>query len=134
MPSSDLTHLLAELLENAAAFSPPKTPVVVGGRTVDERFVITIADEGIGMDDDRLAVANAVLARPPAPGLTLSRTLGLYVVAHLAVRHGVLVQLRPAQGYGMVAVIVLPPTILVRADDTDETPPASRPRPSPRRR
>jgi signal transduction histidine kinase len=116
---ADLTHLLAELLENAAAFSPPKTPVVVGGRSVDERFVITIADEGIGMDEDRLAVANAVLARPPAPGLTLSRTLGLHVVAHLSVRHGVLVQLRPAQGYGMVAVIVLPPTILVRASSPD---------------
>ncbi|TMK54289.1 MAG: HAMP domain-containing protein, partial [Actinobacteria bacterium] len=45
-----------------------------------------VTDEGLGMDDERLAWANATLARPPTPGLSLSRTLGLLVVAHLATR------------------------------------------------
>jgi signal transduction histidine kinase len=113
---ADVSHLLAELLENAAAFSPPTAPVVVAGRRIDRRFVVTITDEGIGMDDDRLAAANALLAHPPAPGLSLSRTLGLYVVAHLAARHGIHVQLRHAPGTGLTAVVGLPADVLARVD------------------
>ena len=121
---ADVSHLLAELLENAATFSPPSAPVVVAGRRIDRRFVITITDEGIGMADDRLAAANALLARPPAPGLSLSRTLGLYVVAHLAQRHGIHVQLRRSPGTGLTAVIGLPTAVLARVDN--ERPPAAR--------
>ena len=109
---ADLTHLVAELLENATAFSPPETPVTVGGRMLDQRFVIGVTDRGIGMDEPRIAAANALLARPPAPGLALSRTLGLYVVAHLAARHGIHVQLRAASPTGVTALVVLPPTLL----------------------
>jgi signal transduction histidine kinase len=114
---ADVSHLLAELLENAAAFSPPATPVVVAGRAIERRFVITITDEGIGMNDERLAGANALLARPPAAGLSLSRTLGLYVVAHLAARHGIHVQLRHAPGTGLTAVVALPASILARTGE-----------------
>lgn len=114
---ADVTHLLAELLENATAFSPPETPVVVAGRAVDRRYIITITDEGIGMDEPRVANANALLARPPAPGLALSRTLGLHVVAHLAARYGIGVQLRRAPGSGVTAVVALPATLLARTGD-----------------
>jgi len=113
---ADVTHLIAELLENAAAFSPPSTPVVVAGRRVERRFVITVTDEGIGMEEERVAAANALLARPPAPGLALSRTLGLYVVAHLAARYAIHVQLRRAPGTGVTAIIALPATVLARPD------------------
>ena len=129
---ADVSHLLAELLENAAAFSPPSAPVVVAGRRVDRRFVITITDEGIGMSDDRLAAANALLARPPAPGLSLSRTLGLYVVAHLAARHGIHVQLRHAPGTGLTAVVALPTDLLARVEDAPlPQPPRVEPAPAP---
>lgn len=111
---ADLTHLLAELLENATAFSPPSTPVTVGGRLLDQRLVIGVTDRGIGMDEPRIAEANALLARPPAAGLALSRTLGLHVVAHLAARHGIHVQLRPASPTGVTALVVVPPTLLAR--------------------
>jgi signal transduction histidine kinase len=127
---ADVSHLLAELLENAATFSPPSAPVVVAGRRVDRRFVITITDEGIGMDDDRLAAANALLARPPAAGLSLSRTLGLYVVAHLARRHGIHVQLRRSPGTGLTAVVGLPTGVLARVDgDRPPARPAAAPSP-----
>ncbi len=121
---ADVTHLLAELLENATAFSPPSTPVVVSGAPSDRRYVITLTDEGIGVDDERLAQINALLARPPAPGLALSRTLGLHVVAHLAARHGIYVQLRRAAPVGLTALVALPATILARSAGPDtETPP-----------
>ncbi len=113
---ADLTHLVAELLENATAFSPPQTPVTVGGRMLDQRFVIGVTDRGIGMDEPRIAAANALLARPPAPGLALSRTLGLHVVAHLAARHGIHVQLRAASPSGVTALVVLPRTVLATTE------------------
>jgi signal transduction histidine kinase len=122
----DLTHLIAELLENAAAFSPPTTPVVVAGRRVERRFVITVTDEGIGMEEEHVAAANALLARPPAPGLALSRTLGLYVVAHLSARYGIHVQLRRAPGTGVTAVIALPATVLARPDAPTTNPPMTK--------
>ena len=62
---ADVTHLLAELFENATVFSPPGTPVVVTGMRAERRYVISITDEGIGMTDERLAAANALLAKPP---------------------------------------------------------------------
>jgi HAMP domain-containing protein/anti-sigma regulatory factor (Ser/Thr protein kinase) len=124
---ADLTHLVAELLENATAFSPPETPVTVGGRMLDQRFVIGVTDRGIGMDEPRIAAANALLARPPAPGLALSRTLGLHVVAHLAARHGIHVQLRAASPTGLTALVVLPPTLLASGHEAPETEPVAAP-------
>jgi signal transduction histidine kinase len=122
---ADVTHLLAELLENATSFSPPTAPVIVAGRPHEHRYVITITDEGIGVDEEKLRRANALLIHPPAPGLSLSRTLGLHVVAHLAARHGIHIQLRPATGTGVAAVIALPATILTHVVDTpDPTAPA----------
>ncbi|HEV2309275.1 MAG TPA: ATP-binding protein, partial [Acidimicrobiia bacterium] len=116
---ADVTHLLAELLENATAFSPPSTPVIVAGGPSEHRYVLTVTDQGIGVDDERLAKLNDLLARPPAPGLALSRTLGLHVVAYLAGRHGIYVQLRRNEPVGIVAVVALPPAILAptAADD-----------------
>lgn len=129
---ADVTHLLAELLENATAFSPPATPVVVSGAPSERRYVITITDEGLGIDDERLARINALLARPPAPGLALSRTLGLHVVAHLAARHGIYVQLRKATPVGVTALVALPSTILARTGaDAPAAPPPPPPEPEP---
>lgn len=112
---ADVTHLVAELLENATTFSPPGTPVVVAGMLAERRFVVSITDEGIGMSDQQLAAANALLQEPPPPGLSLSRTLGLHVVAHLARRYGIRVQLRRAATNGVTAIVALPASILTRA-------------------
>ncbi len=129
---ADVSHLLAELLENATVFSPPTTPVVVTGRRVEHRYVITITDEGIGVEDERLAAINNLLARPPVTGLALSRTLGLFVVAHLAARYGIGVQLRRAPSTGVTAVVALPTAVLARvAAPTDGHAPPPAPAPVP---
>ncbi len=108
----DVVHLVAELLENAAQFSPPTSRVQVVGIPHDAGFIVRIADVGLGMDDQQLAEANALLDAPPALGLSMSRTLGLVVVARLAQRHGVRVVLQPGIGPGTEALILLPLGIL----------------------
>ena len=84
---SDISHLLAELVDNAIAYSPPNERVVVSGRnTHDGRYVLSVVDAGMGMPPDRLAEANARIADPPVRDFAVSRFLGLYVVGRLARR------------------------------------------------
>ena len=49
---NDVIHLVAELVENATAFSPPNTRVVVSGDTVGRGFAVEIEDRGLGMAPD----------------------------------------------------------------------------------
>jgi len=111
--AADLTHLMAELLENATTFSPPDSFVSVGGSWVNGSFVVTVADRGLGMPEDKIAEANALLRDPPVAGLALSRALGLFVVGHLAVRHGIGVELQPGHDRGLTAVVALPADVLL---------------------
>jgi light-regulated signal transduction histidine kinase (bacteriophytochrome) len=62
--ASDVVHLLAELIENAAAFSPPGTRVQVSGEWAGHGHLLEIEDQGIGMSDEELAEAKEQLAKP----------------------------------------------------------------------
>lgn len=122
--ADDLSHLLAELMENATSFSPPELPVELSGWLLESgEVMLSVQDEGIGMAADRLDRLNARLADfdPESPyddegdaGLGL----GLYVVARLAHRHGLRVQLREQKQGGIAAVVVLPATLLTEAPAT----------------
>jgi signal transduction histidine kinase len=119
--ADDLSHLLAELMENATSFSPPDLPVEISGWLLENgEVMLSVQDEGIGMTEDRMERLNSRLSDfdPEAPydqegedGLGL----GLYVVARLAHRHGVRVQLREQKQGGIAAVVVLPRTLLAAA-------------------
>ncbi|MGQ0802372.1 MAG: nitrate- and nitrite sensing domain-containing protein [Actinomycetota bacterium] len=123
--AADLTHLMAELLENATSFSPPHTPVTVHGVPHRDGVVLAVTDQGLGMPDDRLAEANQLLADPPAAGLALSRILGLYVVGHLAARHGIVVELRPGGERGLTALVAIPGSVLAGGASDDTAPPVA---------
>jgi signal transduction histidine kinase len=119
--ADDLSHLLAELMENATSFSPPDAPVEISGWLLENgEVMLSVQDEGIGMTDDRMTRLNTRLTEfdPESPydqegeeGLGL----GLYVVARLAHRHGVRVQLRDQKQGGIAAVVVLPSPLLAAA-------------------
>ncbi len=109
----DLAHLLSELMENAAQFSPPETPVeVVGQRTTDRGYLITVSDQGIGMSAEQLAEANHLLAHPPLVGLALSRSLGFIVIGRLAARFGIAVRLVSSPAGGISAMVSLPAALV----------------------
>jgi len=110
---NDMVHLVAELLDNATAFSPPDTPVVVEARRVGDRAVLLVEDRGIGMSPEQLSDLNERMANPPAVDVAVSRMMGLVVVARLATRHGVKVELRLARERGTVADMTLPAGVLV---------------------
>lgn len=114
---NDVIHLVAELVENATAFSPPNTRVVVSGDTVGRGFAVEIEDRGLGMAPDAVAAANERLASPPEFDLANSERLGLFVVGQLAARHGIKVALRSSHYGGITAIVLLPRKIMVSEYD-----------------
>ncbi|MCC3767535.1 nitrate- and nitrite sensing domain-containing protein [Streptomyces sp. UNOC14_S4] len=119
----DLTHLLAELLENATVFSPPHTAVQVVGERVPNGFTVEIHDRGLGMPPELLLEANLRLAETPEFELSDTDRLGLFVVSRLARRHGVKVSLQPSPYGGTTAVVLVPLGLLTtggRHADMDE--------------
>ncbi|MFI9345573.1 nitrate- and nitrite sensing domain-containing protein [Streptomyces sp. NPDC052773] len=109
---ADLTHLLAEIIENAAQFSPPHTRVRVTGEPVGNGYAVEVEDRGLGMGPETLAEANRRIARSEALDLFDSDRLGLFVVSRLAARHGIKVHLRTSPYGGTTAVVLLPRTLL----------------------
>ncbi|WP_250558433.1 sensor histidine kinase, partial [Pseudonocardia lacus] len=107
---ADLTHLLAEVIENAVRFSPPDSAVTVRSRPEHGGLgrVVTVEDWGVGMPEAALAEANQVLTAPPEIDLSVNQRLGLHVVARLAARHRIEVALRPGDDGGTVCSIALP--------------------------
>src|SRR5262249_31531854 len=110
---TDLVHLVAELFDNATAFSPPDSSVIVEARRVGDRAVLYVEDRGIGISSEQLAELNERLATPPEMDVAVSRMMGLVVVARLAARHGVRVELRSSHERGTVADVLLPASVLV---------------------
>ncbi len=108
---SDVVHLLAEILENAAHFSPPTTTVTVVGKAVPEGYRIRVIDEGIGMTQAERDAAHDTI-RLTRQGQGATKLLGLYVVGRLASRRGIEVTLEPTAGRGTTANVILPHSVL----------------------
>ncbi|MEV5157959.1 nitrate- and nitrite sensing domain-containing protein [Streptomyces sp. NPDC053728] len=128
--ADDLSHLVAELLENATSFSPPDSHVELSGWLLETgEVMLSVQDEGIGMSAVRMSELNARLADPASfeagEQAADGAGLGLQVSSLLAARHGVRVQLREQKGSGVTAVVVLPQALLPKA------PPAASPPPVP---
>jgi hypothetical protein len=110
--TSDVVRLIAEVLENAATFSPVSTQVLVTGQRIASGGVlIEITDEGLGMADQDLERENWRLDNPPEIDVAASRQMGLFVVGRLAARRGIRVKLRHAQSSGVSALVWLPETL-----------------------
>lgn len=107
-----LAQLLAALVDNALRYSPPDSRVSVRTVTGSDGTVISIRDQGLGMDPDAIGVANATLASPGRFGAAQPRQLGLFVCAVIARRLGARAELRaPVDGRGVEALVHVP-TIL----------------------
>ncbi|MGK5442360.1 nitrate- and nitrite sensing domain-containing protein [Micromonospora sp. URMC 105] len=110
---NDMVHLVAELFDNATAFSPPDSQVMVEARRIGDRATLYVEDRGIGISREQLGDLNERLATPPQVDVAVSRMMGLVVVARLASRHGVKVELRPGTDRGTVAEVTMPTSVLV---------------------
>jgi hypothetical protein len=113
--AGDLVRSIAELVENATAFSPPDVQVVIQAvRREDGSVLIEIIDEGIGMADAELAEANSKVSASGGVDVPVSRQMGLFVVGSLASRQGLQVVLtrRGAEQDGLVASVLVPAELI----------------------
>lgn len=113
--AADLAHMLSELLANATASAPNATTDVTGTPT-PAGYLIEIVDHGAGMAPHDHAVANAAFADPErlGSGAAAPAHIGFAVVARLANRHGIQVQVTETAGGGVTAQVHLPQVVLAR--------------------
>ncbi|MEU0656471.1 ATP-binding protein [Streptomyces albogriseolus] len=110
-------HALAELLDNAANFSPPTAEVHVYVEEVPAGVIVSVEDSGLVMGEAQLRRAERAVSGESTElgGLTGTR-LGLAVVGRLARRYGLRVSYRPSARGGTGVLVLLPQDILVPAD------------------
>ncbi len=115
--AGELIHLLAELLDNAAMYSPPSSSIVLSAAfTSDGGLHLEVVDSGVGIPTDEIDRLNTRLARSETMDLQAASRIGLFVVARLARRGGFQVSLRQRpDANGTVAQVVVPPTVVIGA-------------------
>jgi anti-sigma regulatory factor (Ser/Thr protein kinase) len=120
---AELTHVVAELLENALTYSPPDRSVQIRGYRRADGYQLAIVDRGVGLPPDDLAVANNRLSGHESFTVAPSRYLGHYVVGLHSSRLGLRVTLHDTLD-GTTAVIGLAAVVTTEAAE---------PAPAPRR-
>jgi signal transduction histidine kinase len=116
---TDVIHLIAELVENATKFSAPTTTALLRAQQVAAGVAIEVEDRGLGMLPEDQRRMNELLTNPgrmDIDELLRDGRIGLYVVAALARRHGIRVQLQNNIYGGTQAVVVLPRSVLDATD------------------
>ncbi|WP_199430914.1 sensor histidine kinase [Qaidamihabitans albus] len=120
----DLVHLLAELIDNATAFSPPQSRVEIRGDVVGRGIVVEVEDQGLGIESEHKEELNELLRDPPDFGimaLSEEPRLGLFVVARLAAKHGITVSLRDSAYGGTRAIVLVRSELLSQLPDEDDS-------------
>ncbi|WP_213083759.1 sensor histidine kinase KdpD, partial [Streptomyces aurantiacus] len=118
-------HLLAELADNAANFSPPTDEVHVYVEESRTGVVITIEDSGLRMSEAALRRAEeSVSGRMTDLALLQGTRLGLAVVGGLARKYGMSVSFRPSARGGTGVVVLLPPQLIAQQPQPESAPAA----------
>ncbi|MGW0330988.1 nitrate- and nitrite sensing domain-containing protein [Streptomyces sp. NPDC003011] len=122
---ADVIHLLAELIDNATAYSPAPSPVGVRAAMVAKGLAVEVEDRGLGMSEEDYASLNGQLAEPPqfdVVALADDLRLGMFVISRLARRHGIAVTLRSSPYGGTTAIVLIPHDIVVPAASEADAP------------
>ncbi len=107
----DLSHLLAELIDNATSYSSPTTAVAVRAQRSGRHVRVWVVDTGVGMSDEELIDANHRVADPPDIDELTTDRVGFQVIGRLARRLGATVRLQTNPAGGIAVGIDLPPSV-----------------------
>jgi two-component system sensor histidine kinase SenX3 len=107
---SQIATAVANLVENAIAYSGEETRVTVSTRGDDDHVQISVADQGIGIAPNEV---NRIFERFYRADQARSRTtggtgLGLAIVKHVATNHGGRVEVSSTLGGGSTFTLRLP--------------------------
>jgi len=125
-----LEQALVNLIENAIKYSPPGRDVLVRARRRDEEVVISVIDQGEGIEPQHLAriferFYRVDRGRSRQVGST---GLGLSIVRHICQAHGGRVEVESQWGRGSTFMMILPAAVAdAQSSPAAEVAPASTP-------
>ncbi|MGK5499342.1 sensor histidine kinase [Streptomyces sp. URMC 125] len=119
---SGVALAVAELLANAASYSPPGTTIEVNLQPVPRGLCIIVDDAGVGMSEEekrRAAELFSGVYKPDLSDLGNPPQFGFPVVAELASRFGFSVDVSSTSPYGGVRAVVRLPEELLTTENTE---------------
>ncbi|WP_201301333.1 ATP-binding protein [Nocardiopsis sp. FR6] len=105
-------HALAEILDNAAKFSPPTSEVHVHVEEVQAGIAVMVEDGGLVMGEEALRRARRTVENGLDLAAISGTRLGLSVVGQIARRYGLSVAFRSSSRGGTAVVLLLPQKLI----------------------
>ena len=105
-----LTQVIGNVLDNAIRFTDGTGTVVVAAVSTDDQTIISVADQGIGMSEDEVRIAEEPFRQVDASlskkayGMGLGLTLSKSIIEH----HGGVFSVESTPGEGTLVTISLP--------------------------
>jgi two-component system sensor histidine kinase KdpD len=103
-----IERVLCNLLENAAKYSAPDSPIVINARLADGFVHVSVIDEGRGFPDGRLEVLFALFVRGEQESSVPGAGLGLAISRSIVEAHGGAIHAENRPGGGAQVTFTLP--------------------------
>ena len=103
-----LTQLLTILLDNAIKYSPEGSAVHVTSEVQGRSLILTVQDEGVGMDEDAVKNAFTRFYRAEESRSTAGYGLGLSIAKKIAEAHHGKIAIESVLGEGSTFTVTLP--------------------------
>ena len=109
MDVARITEVLMQLLENAAKYSPPESPIHITGEVKNQTLMTSVADRGPGIDDFEQALIFDKFYRGRNQRLLVQGTgMGLAIAKAIVEAHGGEIGVTSQLGHGSVFYFTLP--------------------------
>jgi two-component system sensor histidine kinase SenX3 len=105
-----MEYAFYNLLTNAVKYSPPETEVRVSSRLEGDRAFISVADQGIGIDqkDVRKIFQKFYRTKKAEESGEVGTGIGLSIVEQIVIQHGGSIEVTSSPGRGSCFTLVLP--------------------------
>ena len=107
-----IEEVIAQLLDNAAKYSPPNTKITIDSRAEDRMLVTSVADQGLGIDEFDQALIFDKFYRGQGQRSKIQGTgMGLAIAKAIVEAHGGTMSIVSQVGKGSVFTFSLPLTL-----------------------
>jgi two-component system sensor histidine kinase KdpD len=108
-----ISNVLLQLLENAAKYSPPESPIHISAEKNDREILVSVADRGPGVDELEQALIFDKFYRGKDSRYSVQGTgMGLAIAKAVVEAHGGTIRVTSQLGQGSVFCFTLPYTSL----------------------
>ena len=108
MDAALMERVFANLLENAAKYTPPGTPIEIAARTADGRLEVSVTDEGPGIPPGQEEAIFEKFVRGEAESSTPGVGLGLAISRAIVEAHGGTIRAQMGRARGARFTFTLP--------------------------